>query len=170
MIVLHDSDDNDDDGDNGDENDSDCNDDGDDSDCGEDDCDGDDDEEDSDCGDVDGDGDDDGDDIDDDGDGNDGPEGFFCLASIAPLIVLSTQQGSTNVHTRCSVTYICPIYNCKETLSKALRTHNVYCVCTYSCSVHSSKNGQVHFLLFLHYKKLRLQYSGPPVSKSYGTF
>ena len=34
----------------------------------------------------------DGDDDDDDGDR---PEGFFCLPSIAPLIVLSTQQGYT---------------------------------------------------------------------------
>ena len=45
-----------------------------------------------------GDGDDDGDDGDgdnDDGDDGDRPEGFFCLPSIAPLIVLSTQQGYT---------------------------------------------------------------------------
>ena len=30
-----------------------------------------------------------------DGDDGDRPEGFFCLPSIAPLIVLSTQQGYT---------------------------------------------------------------------------
>ena len=38
---------------------------------------------------------DDGDGDDDDDDDGDRPEGFFCLPSIAPLIVLSTQQGYT---------------------------------------------------------------------------
>ena len=36
-----------------------------------------------------------------DDDGDDGPEGFFWLVGIAPLIVLSTQQGST--YTQCVV-------------------------------------------------------------------